>query len=112
VTPPRNTASSITPRGPGWGQRWRHPSGEHRDHLLSIEYEGDEHRTDPQRFRRDIARRERLADAGWRTIRVTEADLHGRAAHDLVALVARCLSVSSLVEWSSTVLRTASGSTS
>lgn len=59
------------------------------DHLLSIEYEGDEHRTDPQRFRRDIARRERFADAGWRTIRVTEADLHGRAAREWIARVAR-----------------------
>ena len=82
------------------------------DHLLSIEYEGDEHRTDPQRFRRDIARRERFADAGWRTIRVTEADLHGRAARDLVDRVARRLSVTSRVEWSGTVPRTASGSTS
>lgn len=82
------------------------------DHLLSIEYEGDEHRTDPQRFRRDIARRERFADAGWRTIRVTEADLHGRAARELIARVARCLTVRSPVEWSGTVRRTESGSTS
>lgn len=55
------------------------------DHFLSIGYEGDEHRTDPRRFRRDIARRER---------------------------VARRLSVTARVEWSGTVPRTASGSTS
>jgi hypothetical protein len=74
------------------------------DRLLSIEYEGDEHRTDPQRFRQDIARRERFADAGWRTIRVTEADLHGRAARELIARVERCLKVRSPAEWSGVVL--------
>jgi hypothetical protein len=82
------------------------------DHLLSLEYEGDEHRTDPQRFRRDIARRERFADAGWRTIRVTEADLHGRAARELVDRVARCLTVRARVEWSGTVPPATTGSTS
>ena len=82
------------------------------EHRLSIEYEGDEHRTDPQRFRRDIARRERFADAGWRTVRVTEADLHGRAARELIDRVARCLTASSRVEWSPEVHQTASGSTS
>lgn len=73
------------------------------DHLLSIEYEGDEHRTDPARFRRDITRRERFADAGWRTIRVTEADLHGRAARELIGRVARCLRVRTPAEWSGVV---------
>jgi hypothetical protein len=41
----------------------------------AFEYEGDGHRTDAARFRRDIARRERFEDAGWRVIRVTADDL-------------------------------------
>jgi hypothetical protein len=40
-----------------------------------LEYEGDEHRTDKKRFRRDITRREMLEDVGWRVIRVTDDDL-------------------------------------
>ena len=42
---------------------------------LCIEYEGDIHRTDRLRFRSDITRRERLEDAGWRVIRITDDDL-------------------------------------
>jgi hypothetical protein len=42
---------------------------------LAIEYEGDGHRLDKGQWRSDIARRERFADAGWRTIRVTDDDL-------------------------------------
>lgn len=58
---------------------------------VAVEYEGDEHRRDPWRFRTDIVRRERFADAGWRTIRSTDDDLHGRRADELVARVRRCL---------------------
>lgn len=58
---------------------------------VAVEYEGDEHRRDPWRFRTDILRRERFADAGWRTIRSTDDDLHGRRADELVARVRRCL---------------------
>lgn len=42
---------------------------------VCVEYEGDEHRTDRQRFRRDITRREWLEDQGWRVIRITDDDL-------------------------------------
>ena len=42
---------------------------------VCIEYEGDIHRTDRQRFRSDITRRERIEDAEWRVIRVTDDDL-------------------------------------
>jgi len=43
-----------------------------------VEYEGDGHRTDRDQFRKDITRRERLEDHGWRVIRITDADLmHG-----------------------------------
>jgi hypothetical protein len=40
-----------------------------------IEYEGDHHRTDIHQWRKDIARRESLEDAGWRVIRVSADDL-------------------------------------
>jgi hypothetical protein len=59
---------------------------------LAIEYEGDEHRRDVRRFRSDILRRERFADAGWRTVRCTDDDLRGRRALELVARVRRHLS--------------------
>lgn len=67
------------------------PDLRHLASRVAVEYEGDEHRSDPARYRRDITRRERFADAGWRTIRVTQADLHGRAARELVGRVRRCL---------------------
>jgi hypothetical protein len=47
-------------------------------HRACVEYEGDGHRTDRAQFRKDITRRERLEDHGWRVIRVTDDDLrHG-----------------------------------
>jgi hypothetical protein len=52
---------------------------------LAIEYEGDIHRIDKERFRRDIARREQFEDAGTRVIRVTSDDLFGEPD----ALIAR-----------------------
>lgn len=59
---------------------------------VAVEYEGDEHRRDRRRFRSDILRRERFADAGWRTVRCTGDDLRGRRALEFVARVERCLS--------------------
>lgn len=46
---------------------------------VCVEYEGDGHRTDRAQFRKDITRRERLEDLGWRVIRVTDHDLHDGA---------------------------------
>ena len=40
-----------------------------------VEYQGDGHRTDRAQFRKDITRRERLEDHGWRVIRITDDDL-------------------------------------
>jgi len=37
---------------------------------IAIEYEGEKHWTDRRVFSEDIARRERLEDAGWQVIRV------------------------------------------
>jgi very-short-patch-repair endonuclease len=71
---------------------------------VSIEYEGDEHRRDPARWRRDIRRRERFADAGWRTIRVTEADLRGSPPVSSSIGSGVPSSADHLVEWSASVL--------
>ena len=51
---------------------------------IAIEYEGDAHRTDRRRWMRDIRRRELMEDAGWRVIRVVQADLD-----DPTVLIAR-----------------------
>jgi very-short-patch-repair endonuclease len=56
---------------------------------IAIEYEGDQHRTDRKRWMRDIRRRELMEDAGWRVVRVTQADLDDPAA--LVARLRRLL---------------------
>ncbi|MCU1527057.1 MAG: hypothetical protein JWP75_820 [Frondihabitans sp.] len=56
---------------------------------IAIEYEGEHHFRDRAQDEKDIERRERFADAGWRTIRVTsEHMLHpnilvARVAHHL-----------------------------
>lgn len=51
------------------------PDMQYKDARVYIEYEGDHHRTNKETFRLDIVKRERLADEGWRGIRVTELDL-------------------------------------
>ena len=42
---------------------------------MIVEYEGDRHRADRQRWLSDIARIQLLEDAGWRVIRITALDL-------------------------------------
>lgn len=51
-----------------------HPDLAYPDLRIAIEYEGARHR-DAGRWERDIERRERFEDAGWRVIRVTAASL-------------------------------------
>ncbi len=53
-----------------------------------LEYEGDGHR-ERGKFRKDIARYDRLQDLGWRVIRVTQEDLDHPA--DLLARIRRAL---------------------
>lgn len=43
------------------------------DLRIAIEYEGDHHRVDTRQWNRDIAKHDRLAELGWRVIRVTKA---------------------------------------
>jgi hypothetical protein len=57
---------------------------------IAIEYEGEQHQTDPVRFARDIERRERMQEAGWYVIRVISEHLYERRAW-LVARVTRVL---------------------
>lgn len=48
-----------------------HPDLGYPDLRIAIEYEGDEHRTDPQRWAQDIERYEILQQLGWIVLRVT-----------------------------------------
>lgn len=43
---------------------------------VAIEYDGDVHRTDRRTWRRDIARKQRLEELGWRVIVVTADDVY------------------------------------
>jgi hypothetical protein len=59
---------------------------------IALQYEGDVHRSNPRRWRQDIARDEAFADAGWLVLRVTADDVArpSRLLHRLTrALVAR-----------------------
>ncbi|GIT80450.1 hypothetical protein LLS1_21190 [Leifsonia sp. LS1] len=42
---------------------------------VALEYEGDIHRVDRDVWRKDLRRRERLADLGWRMVRVSGDDI-------------------------------------
>lgn len=57
---------------------------------LALEYEGEHHLTDPAQWAADIARVDRLVEAGWRVIRVTKGDFDGGAV-GLAARVRRAL---------------------
>ena len=46
---------------------------------IAIEYEGDQHRTSPEQWQRDIDKHEQLGLAGWRVIRVSRAHVFGEA---------------------------------
>lgn len=55
------------------------------DLRISIEYEGDGHRTSRDQWRRDIQRQRDLEDLGWIVIRVTQLDLDdGRPLMDRI----------------------------
>ena len=44
-------------------------------HRVAVEYDGDHHRTSTRQYEHDIARFDRLHDAGWRVIRVRSRGL-------------------------------------
>lgn len=47
----------------------------YREPLIAIEYDGDWHRTDRRRFRRDRRKDDVLHELGWHVVRATDADL-------------------------------------
>lgn len=57
---------------------------------VAIEYEGEHHLTDPLQWAEDIARMDRLVEAGWRVIRVTKSDVFGDPSA-LIERIARAL---------------------
>lgn len=65
----------------------------YRTARVVMEYEGDYHRTDKQKWRDDIHRYERLQDLGFRIVRVTADDVRLRSTETIVrvrsALVGR-----------------------
>ncbi|TDD71691.1 hypothetical protein E1262_06055 [Jiangella aurantiaca] len=56
----------------GWIGR---PDLAYADVRLAIQYEGDVHRTNAERWRADVGRDEVLRDHGWEVVRVTAADI-------------------------------------
>lgn len=48
------------------------------EHRVIFEYQGDYHRTEPERWRKDISRKARLAAAGWHVIEIGADELHDR----------------------------------
>ncbi|MEI5583230.1 MULTISPECIES: endonuclease domain-containing protein [unclassified Agromyces] len=58
------------------------------EYRVALEYEGDHHRA-PLQFRRDIARYERLQDAGWIVVRFTADDVPDRPGAASQRTVAR-----------------------
>jgi hypothetical protein len=57
---------------------------------VAIEYEGDHHRVDARQWHRDIEKHDRLAEVGWRVIRVTKTQLFQHPG-ELVARVRTAL---------------------
>jgi very-short-patch-repair endonuclease len=66
-----------------------HPDLAYPAQRLALEYEGDIHRSRSE-WERDIERREWMAEAGWRTVRVTRAHLFHRP-DELISRVRRHL---------------------
>lgn len=61
---------------------------------IALEYEGEYHLTDPAQWAADIARMDRLVEAGWRVIRVTKGEVFGNPT-ELIARIRRAIAVAS-----------------
>jgi len=68
----------------GLGQELGRPDLLWRAERVTVEYEGDQHRTDKRQFRIDVERYERFRDDGWTVVRVTADDLVGPRRQALV----------------------------
>ncbi len=62
---------------------------------IAVEYEGEHHLLDPVQWARDLARYDRLAEAGWRVIRVAKQEIFGESS-SLCARVRRAIAQASL----------------
>lgn len=60
-----------------------------REWQVAVEYEGDQHRTDPRQFDRDLGRYEDLAAAGCLVVRISKVAM--RRPRDVVARIHRAL---------------------
>jgi hypothetical protein len=69
------------------GQELGKPDLMWRAERVTVEYEGDQHRTDKRQFRIDVERYERFRDDGWTVVRVTADDLVGPRRQALVRRV-------------------------
>lgn len=54
------------------------------DYMVAVEYDGEQHRTDPAQYRNDVLRSEYIDGLGWRRIRI----LAGHRRENVVARVA------------------------
>ncbi|WP_240951103.1 endonuclease domain-containing protein [Bifidobacterium olomucense] len=62
------------------------------DFLVAVEYDGDQHRTDREQWRRDQEKRNRLRARGWEIILATAGNLgHDESRAEFAFLVARTL---------------------
>ncbi len=52
-------------------------------HMVAVEYDGEQHRTDPTQYRNDVLRAEYIDELGWRRIRV----LAGHRRESIIARV-------------------------
>ncbi|MEF2978987.1 endonuclease domain-containing protein [Subtercola sp. YIM 133946] len=63
-----------------------------RQFRVIVEYDGDQHRTDKQQYRRDVVRWQRFARNRWDVLRFHDVDLFGRPART-VAQIAEALTL-------------------
>ena len=72
LPPPELNRDILHPRTREWIAR---PDFSWPELMVAAEYDGDHHRTDRSQWRKDIARRRLLEEAGWRVIVFTADDV-------------------------------------
>ena len=58
-----------------WGRFLARPDLSYPQFMISLDYEGDHHRTDDVQWEKDIHRVPRLEDAGWHHTRISKSDV-------------------------------------
>ena len=72
-----------------WGRFLARPDLSYPQFMMSLDYEGEHHRTDGVQWEKDIHRVPRLEDAGWQHTRISKSDLHN--SDEFLARLARRL---------------------